>query len=160
MVDDWLTIVLALGLAVRITRLITLDVITQPIRDRLSGFLGALVECPWCTGVWVAVPVGLSWWAWSGQTWWQVSALIGTIAWASGAGAAVGMPRQVEVATVAPVAIVNADEPVVDTFEHTLNVSTELSDDELDRIGERVRTRMRLGDSGAAAADDGADGAY
>lgn len=111
MVDDWLTIVLAAGLAVRIMRLITLDAITQPIRDRLTGFLAALVECPWCTGVWIAVPVGLSWWAWADQTWWQVIALIGTIAWACGAASTVAMPRQVEVATVAPIALVNADEP-------------------------------------------------
>lgn len=111
MVDDWLTIVLAVGLAVRITRLITLDVITQPIRDRLTGFFGALVECPWCTGAWVAVPVGLSWWAWADQTWWQVGALIGSIAWACGAAAGVGMPSQHEVATVSPIALINADEP-------------------------------------------------
>lgn len=111
MVDDWLTIVLAVGLAVRITRLITLDSITQPIRDRLSGFIGALVECPWCTGVWIAAPVGLSWWAWADQTWWQVGALMGTIAWASGAAAGVGMPSQHEVATVSPIALINADEP-------------------------------------------------
>ena len=111
MVDDWLTIVLALGLAVRITRLITLDSITQPIRDRLTGFFGALTECPWCTGVWAAVPVGLSWWLWADQTWWQVGALIATLAWASGAAAGVGMPSQHEVATVSPIALINADEP-------------------------------------------------
>ena len=110
-VDDWLTIVLAAGLAVRIMRLITLDTITQPIRDRLSGFLGALIECPWCTGVWIAVPVGLSWWAWADQTWWQVSALIGTIAWLCGALSNAAMPSQHEVATVSPIALLNADEP-------------------------------------------------
>lgn len=111
MVDDWLTIVLAIGLAVRIMRLITFDSITQPIRDRLSGFFSALVECPWCTGVWIAVPVGLSWWAWADQTWWQVCALMGTIAWACGALAPAGMPRQVEVAPVAPLVLLNGDEP-------------------------------------------------
>lgn len=114
MVDDWLTIVLAVGLAVRIMRLITLDVITQPIRDRLTGFLGALVECPWCTGVWIAVPVGLSWWAWADQAWWQVGALIGTIAWACGALSGAAMPHQVEIATVTPVAVVNTDAPFAD----------------------------------------------
>lgn len=112
MVDDWLTIVLAAGLAVRIMRLITLDTITQPIRDRLSGFLGALIECPWCTGVWIAVPVGLSWWAWADQTWWQVTALIATIAWLCGALSNAGMPSRHEVATVSPIALLNADEPL------------------------------------------------
>jgi len=110
-VDDWLTIVLAAGLAVRIMRLITLDAITQPIRDRLTGFLGALVECPWCTGVWIAVPVGLSWWAWADQTWWQVGALMGTIAWLCGALSNAAMPSQHEVSTVSPVALINADGP-------------------------------------------------
>lgn len=107
MVDDWLTIVLAIGLAVRIMRLITFDSITQPIRDRLSGFLGALIECPWCTGVWIAVPVGLSWWAWADQTWWQVCALIGTVAWCCGALSQAAMPRQVEVAPVAPLVFID-----------------------------------------------------
>lgn len=93
-------------------RLITLDTITQPIRDRLSGFFGALVECPWCTGVWIAVPVGLSWWAWADQTWWQVIALIGTIAWLCGALSNAAMPSQHEVATVSPIALLNADEPL------------------------------------------------
>lgn len=110
-VDTWLTIALAAGLAARLTRLITLDVITDPIRRRMPGWLGALVECSWCTGVWVAVPVGLSWYWWSDQTWWQVCALIGTLAWISGAVSGAAMPSQHEVATVGPVALVNADEP-------------------------------------------------
>lgn len=102
---------LAAGLCARITRLITLDVITEPIRRRMPGLLGALVECSWCTGMWAAGAVGLSWWAWADQTWWQVCALIGTIAWIAGAVSNAAMPSQHEVATVAPIALVNADEP-------------------------------------------------
>jgi hypothetical protein len=109
-VDDWLTIALAAGLAARLTRLITLDVITDPIRRRLTGFFGALVECAWCTGIWVAAPVGLSWWLWADQTWWQVCAVIGTVAWIAGAVSGAAMPSQMEIATVTPVALVNADE--------------------------------------------------
>lgn len=130
-VDDWLTIVLAAGLAVRIMRLITLDTITQPIRDRLSGFLGALIECPWCTGVWIAVPVGLSWWAWADQAWWQVTALIATIAWLCGALSNAGMPSRHEVATVSPIALLNADEPlhiVPDVPEATHLVGDDMED--------------------------------
>lgn len=106
-----MTILLAAGLCARLTRLITLDVITEPIRRRLTGLLGALVECSWCTGVWVAGAVGLSWWAWADQTWWQVCAVIGTIAWIAGAVSNAAMPSQHEIATVTPVALVNADEP-------------------------------------------------
>lgn len=106
-----MTIVLAAGLCARLTRLITLDVITEPIRRRLPGLLGALVECSWCTGVWAGAAVGLSWVAWSDQGWWQAVAVIGTIAWASGAVSGAAMPSQHEVATVAPVALINADEP-------------------------------------------------
>lgn len=158
MVDDWLTIALALGLAARLTRLITLDTITQPIRDRLKGFLAALIECPWCSGVWVAVPVGLSWLWWADQTWWQVTALIGTVAWVAGALAGVGMPRQVEVATVSPVALVNMDEPAqVDTFEHTVQMSTDLSEDEVRQVAEQVAKRLSQRGDGSVAADGGTD---
>ena len=109
-----MTIVLAAGLAARLTRLITLDTITQPIRNRLTGLVAALVECPWCTGVWTAAAVGLSWHWWSDQTWWQITALIATLAWVAGAVSGAAMPRQHEVATVAPVALVNADDPMAD----------------------------------------------
>lgn len=162
--DDWLTIALALGLAARLTRLITLDTITQPIRDRLKGFLAALVECPWCSGVWVAVAVGLSWLWWADQTWWQVTALIGAIAWVAGALAGVGTPRQVEVATVSPVALVNMDEPQTDTFEHTVELSTDLSEDEVQKIAAQVVKRLSQRRDGSVAVGgddiDGADGSY
>lgn len=118
-VNDWLTVVLAIGLAVRITRLVTLDTITQPIRDRLSGTLSVLAECPWCAGFWISAGVGLSWWAWSDQTWWQVCAFIATLSWLCGALAGAGMPKQVELATVSPVAILSADESFSDG-EHTI----------------------------------------
>lgn len=158
-VDDWLTIVLAVGLGVRIMRLITLDAITQPIRDRLSGFLGALIECPWCTGVWIAVPVGLSWWAWSDQTWWQVICIIATVAWACGALAGAGMPSQHEISTVSPVALINADDPVVDTIEVKdtvevkVNSELNLTDAEIEEAVARVLKRRESGE--AAQAPDG-----
>lgn len=126
--DAWLTIVLAVLLAARLTRLITLDTITAPIRDRLPGLLGALVQCAWCTGVWVAVPVGLSWYWWSDQPWWQVTALIGATAWVSGAVSTAAMPGQHEVVTVGPVALVNADAPIapVEAELETCSVEPEI----------------------------------
>lgn len=46
----------------RLTRLVSYDIITQFIRDGLAryekgtfmGTLGALINCPWCTGLWFA----------------------------------------------------------------------------------------------------------
>lgn len=153
--DDWLTIALALGLTARLTRLITLDTITAPIRDRLSGLLGALVQCAWCTGVWVAVPVGLSWHWWADQTWWQVSALIGALAWFAGAVSNAAMPGQHEVVTVGPVALVNADEPPREVPEVVVDVNSGATPEE---IAERVVQVLKR--NSAAADDDGADGSY
>jgi hypothetical protein len=47
---------LALATA-RLTRLITEDSITEPVRDRVSArheLLDELVHCRWCAGVWAA----------------------------------------------------------------------------------------------------------
>lgn len=53
---------LVLGLATyRLTRLITTDNITEPIRERIwdkyppqSTRLGYLITCDWCSSIWVA----------------------------------------------------------------------------------------------------------
>lgn len=134
-----MTILLAAGLCARLTRLVTLDVITEPIRRRLTGLLGALVECSWCTGVWVAGAVGLSWWAWADQTWWQTVAVIGTIAWTAGAVSNAAMPSQHEVATVTPVALVNADAPPASPEATTeLVAESDLSVAEVEAVVKRV----------------------
>ena len=49
----------------RLTQLFTYDTVTQFLRDAFSGFprssflgtLGALLRCPWCTGLWFALVV-------------------------------------------------------------------------------------------------------
>lgn len=52
--------------ALRLTRLVTTDHVTSPLRDRLwrrfppSTSLGYLVTCNWCTSFWVSVPLLLS----------------------------------------------------------------------------------------------------
>lgn len=151
--DDWLTIALAVGLCARITRLITLDTITAPIRDRLPGLLGALVQCAWCTGVWAAVPVGLSWYWWAAHDWWQVTAVIGTAAWVAGAVSNAAMPSQHEVATVAPVALINADEPAP---EPQLNgTGPSISTAEVEQIVVRALERARTEATGEAASEAG-----
>ncbi len=59
---DFFLIALA---AMRLVRLFTYDIITAFIRDWFAGAesesflgtLGALINCPWCTGLWFAVMV-------------------------------------------------------------------------------------------------------
>lgn len=144
----------------RITRLITLDTITQPIRDRLTGLLGALAECPWCSGFWVSVAVGASWWAWADQIWWQVAALIGSIAWLCGAGAGVGGPSQHEIAVMGAVPLINADEPHTETVETKVETTIHLPEDMLiDDLAAAVARHLQRA-QGRTDADDGADGAY
>jgi hypothetical protein len=51
------------GLAVyRLTRLVTTDRISEPLRDRLVGhpvlgFVGEGIECDWCVSVWMGAVV-------------------------------------------------------------------------------------------------------
>lgn len=45
--------------AYRVARLIAVDDLTAPLRDRTHGWLGELVTCPFCTGVWVSIAVVL-----------------------------------------------------------------------------------------------------
>jgi hypothetical protein len=59
---DWLLLVLAALATYRLTRLVTADKITEPVRgwvvDR-SAWAGYLVTCDWCLSIWVAPPVAL-----------------------------------------------------------------------------------------------------
>lgn len=161
-VDDWLTIVLACGLTARLTRLITLDTITEPIRDRLKGLLRVLAECPWCSGFWVALAVGLSWMAWADQTWWQITALVGTLAFVAGAFAGAGGPSQHEIAVMGAVPLINADESPSENVEvknetvFHVDGGTISEDEMVDLIAQAVNRRTPR----PTADDDGADGAY
>jgi hypothetical protein len=166
-VDDWLTIVLACGLTARLTRLITLDTITQPIRDRLKGLLQVLVECPWCSGFWVALAVGLSWMAWADQTWWQITALIGTLAFLAGALAGAGGPSQHEIAVMGAVPLINADEPMTETVETKVETVVNIPEDLnmeahiADLIAKGMkRDGLRYPAQDAERDGDGADGSY
>lgn len=57
------TFFLAFGATARLTRLVTDDVITQPIREwvviRWGGHskIATLITCPWCLGLWTAAAV-------------------------------------------------------------------------------------------------------
>ncbi len=55
--------------AYRLTRLVTTDRVSEPVRDRLVGhpvfgFVGEGIECDWCVGVWVGAGVAAAgkWW--------------------------------------------------------------------------------------------------
>lgn len=60
---ELLIVVLALGAAARITRLINSDMITQPLRDLVAHLFGKdstalhFLECPWCVGFWVSAAI-------------------------------------------------------------------------------------------------------
>jgi hypothetical protein len=66
-----LRVVLAVGTTARLTRLVTADSITEPVREwiatrakrenpRLWAKLDDLVQCPWCVSVWVSFPTALA----------------------------------------------------------------------------------------------------
>jgi hypothetical protein len=64
--QPFLLLILSLA-GFRITRLITQDTITEPIRNAIwnkfppSTQIGYLFTCNWCTGFWVALLVFISW---------------------------------------------------------------------------------------------------
>lgn len=107
--DDSLTLLLAAGAILRLTRLASTDIITQPIRDRLSGWLLTAVTCGWCVSVWISFPVAVTWWAWSHNAWWQVMCLALGSSWLAGSLHNTGRPSQheVEVMPVGAVTVVN-----------------------------------------------------
>lgn len=81
MISPWLT-VLAFLAAARITRLVTRDSITAPIRMRLVNLFGIdskpaeLLQCDWCTAVWVsAATVGTAW-RWGHHGWVQLPMMV------------------------------------------------------------------------------------
>lgn len=83
----WDALILALA-AFRLTRLVVYDNITQWFRDLVEAaeprtFLGtvkALVNCPWCTGLWFALVVSVMYFAWP-ETWFALFVLaLGAVA--------------------------------------------------------------------------------
>lgn len=74
MVDPVLLVVYALAVA-RVTGLVTVDTITEGIRDSLIGwlddrpktlgsFVGSLITCQWCAGVWISALAAPFVWFW------------------------------------------------------------------------------------------------
>jgi hypothetical protein len=83
----WLGVLLALAITLRLTRLITADVIAQPLRTWIVEHRGAdshsavFIHCPWCVGWWFAISTSLAC-HWLDDAWgWQVFATACAVSW-------------------------------------------------------------------------------
>lgn len=93
---SWIDVVLLVGLAARLTRLVTEDSILDGARSwlldtahRRYGDAGLrwthdLIGCPFCIGWWVALAVVATWLAWGSTLVWQVVALVFTLNYVHG----------------------------------------------------------------------------
>jgi hypothetical protein len=99
-VDPWIWIVYALAVA-RFTGLVTLDTITEPIRDRIivalddtpgsgGAWLAKLVTCPWCASVWISAVAAPVVWNLGHSPWLLVPALGLAFSFVSGATSNLG----------------------------------------------------------------------
>lgn len=71
----WLQLLIYALAVARVTGLIVADSITEPARDAiiaklddrpatLGAFLAALIQCPWCAGMWVSLIAAPLVWFW------------------------------------------------------------------------------------------------
>lgn len=107
---DLITLILAVGAAARITRLVVADTITEPVRTwalpriarsrrerkriaqgepatpptGLRGALVTLLTCHWCTGMWVAAAITPLAMTSDGSLWFVLPAAILTVAYVVG----------------------------------------------------------------------------
>lgn len=61
MIEPFVVLVL-IGTVARFTRLVWIDDIATPLRDRIwrngtESFTGRLIQCPWCIAPWIATPL-------------------------------------------------------------------------------------------------------
>lgn len=88
---------------VRIVGLVVLDVITEPLRERVivwlddaPGSAGAwfakLITCPWCAGMWLAMVAAPLIWLWGDSPVMLVPALVLALSQVAGMLAGVGRP--------------------------------------------------------------------
>lgn len=85
----------------RVTGLIVSDTITEPVRDRVIGwldqrpatagsFLAALIQCPWCAGMWVAFAAAPLVWFYGDTPVMIVLGLVGAFSQVTGMIAGIG----------------------------------------------------------------------
>lgn len=76
-----ITVLLAILATVRVTRLVTHDAISDPVRLWITDRFGAnskiayFVHCPWCVSMYVGAVAGYSAWSWADTPGYQVATL-------------------------------------------------------------------------------------
>jgi hypothetical protein len=97
----WLAMLIYALAVTRVTGLIVADTITEPIRDRIVGWLddtpgsagewfASLITCPWCAGMWVSLIAAPLVWFWGDSPFMLVPALALAFSQVTGATANLG----------------------------------------------------------------------
>lgn len=100
-IPAWLALVIYFMAVARFTGLVTVDVLTEPIRDwivvRLDdapGSLGEriayLITCPWCASIWISAFAAPMIYNWGSSPWLLVPALGLALSFFSGATSNLG----------------------------------------------------------------------
>lgn len=97
----WLQLLIYALAVARVTGLIVADSITEPARDALLGwlddrpatlgsFVAALIQCPWCAGMWVSLVAAPLVWFWGDSPVMLIPALALAFSQVTGATANLG----------------------------------------------------------------------
>jgi hypothetical protein len=97
----WLQLLVYALAVARVTGLIVSDSITEPARDALLGwlddrpatlgaFVAALIQCPWCAGMWVSLVAAPLVWFWGDSPVMLIPALALAFSQVTGATANLG----------------------------------------------------------------------
>lgn len=97
----WLLLLIYTLAVARVTGLIVADSITEPVRDRLIGWLddtpgsaggwfASLITCPWCAGMWVSLVAAPLVWFWGDSPVMLIPALALAFSQVTGATANLG----------------------------------------------------------------------
>jgi hypothetical protein len=97
----WLQLLVYALAVARVTGLIVADSITEPARDALLGwlddrpatlgsFVAALIQCPWCAGMWVSLVAAPLVWFWGDSPVMLIPALALAFSQVTGATANLG----------------------------------------------------------------------
>jgi uncharacterized protein DUF1360 len=97
----WLQLLIYALAVARVTGLIVADSITEPARDALLGwlddrpktmgsFVAAVIECPWCAGMWVSLVAAPLVWFWGDSPVMLIPALALAFSQVTGATANLG----------------------------------------------------------------------
>lgn len=97
----WLQLLIYALAVARVTGLIVADSITEPARDALIGwlddrpqtlgsFVAALIQCPWCAGMWVSLVAAPLVWFWGDSPVMLIPALALAFSQVTGATANLG----------------------------------------------------------------------